>query len=347
MRARPLSVFLVVGAVVAGSLAAAAPAAVAAPASGSATGGPGALSHFDLARKDCLGTARNTTSKIWYTVAGGVLSDVYAPTIDTTNVETMQYLVTDGSSFTDLQTRDMRYTVSADPTGMMCTVTSTAKSGAYRLTTTYLTDPARASVVVHTRFTPLSPAAASYRLYVRLDATVAGNGGGGVSNGGADNAVIDTTTGSPVPVSYDTNTETNAANRDYAVPSFLALRADQPFGVVSSGFVGSPSDGLVQLDSAHSLTPTDSALGGNVEQTAQVRFDKHGDAVLALGFGSTQADAVATASATVGRPFGSLTGQYRSGWLSYDDALNAPSKNLPGLTKAQQTAAVNAYYVSA
>jgi Glucodextranase, domain N len=48
--------------------------------------GPGTVSHFDLARKDCLGTARNTTSKIWYTVADGVLSDVYAPTIDTTNV---------------------------------------------------------------------------------------------------------------------------------------------------------------------------------------------------------------------------------------------------------------------
>ena len=345
MRARPLSIFLVVGAVVAGSLAAAAPAAVAAPVS--ANDGPGALSHFDLARKDCLGTARNTTSKIWYTVAGGVLSDVYAPTIDTTNVETMQYLVTDGSTFTDLQVRDTTYTVSADSTGMVCTVTSTAKSGAYRLTTTYLTDPARPSVVLQTSYTPLTPKAAEYQVYVRLDATVGGNGGGGDGNGGADNAVIDTTTGSPVPVSYDTNTQTNAANRDYAVPSFLALRADRPFGVVSSGFVGSPSDGLRQLDSTHTLTPTDSALGGNVEQTAQVRFDKHGDALLALGFGTTQANAVATAGATVGRPFGSLRGQYRSGWQSYDDALKAPSGKLPGLTKAQQLAAVNAYYVSA
>ncbi len=62
-----------------------------------APGGPGALSHFDLARKDCLGTARNRTSKVWYTVAGGVLSDVYFPTIDNTNVETLQYVVTDGS----------------------------------------------------------------------------------------------------------------------------------------------------------------------------------------------------------------------------------------------------------
>jgi glucoamylase len=345
MRGRPLSIFLVVGAVVAGALAAAAPAAIAAP--GPANDGPGTLSHFDLARKDCLGTARNTTSKIWYTVAGGVLSDVYAPTIDTTNVETMQYLVTDGSSFTDLQSRDTTYTVSADTTGMVCTVTSTAKSGAYRLTTTYVTDPARPSVVLQTSYTPLTPKAAEYEVYVRLDATVGGNGGGGSGNGGADNAVIDTTTGSPVPVSYDTNTKTNAANRDYAVPSFLALRADQPFGAVSSGFVGTPSDGLAQLDSTHTLTPTDPALGGNVEQTAQVRFDKHGDALLALGFGTTQANAVATAGATVGRPFGSLRGQYRSGWQSYDDALKAPSGSLPGLTPAQQSAAVNAYYVSA
>jgi len=49
-----------------------------------APGGPGTLSHFGLARKDCLGTARNRTSKVWYTVAGGALSDVYYPTVDNT-----------------------------------------------------------------------------------------------------------------------------------------------------------------------------------------------------------------------------------------------------------------------
>ena len=79
----------------------------------SAPGGPGALSHFDLARKDCLGTARNTTSKVWFTVAVGVLSDVYYPTVDNTNVETMQFVVTDGATFTDLQARDMTSTVRA------------------------------------------------------------------------------------------------------------------------------------------------------------------------------------------------------------------------------------------
>ena len=51
------------------------------------------------------------TSKVWYTVAGGVLSDVYYPTVDNTNLETLQYIVTDGSTFTDLQARDMTYAV--------------------------------------------------------------------------------------------------------------------------------------------------------------------------------------------------------------------------------------------
>src|SRR6185369_10851311 len=59
----------------------------------SASDGPGALAHFDLARKDCLGTAQNTTSKVWFTIANGVLSDVYYPTNDNTNVESMQYIV--------------------------------------------------------------------------------------------------------------------------------------------------------------------------------------------------------------------------------------------------------------
>ena len=98
-----LPAFLVTGtavaALVAGALVGAAPAVAAT----TATDGPGALSHFDQARKDCVGTSRTTTSKIWFTVADGVLSDVYAPTVDTTNVETMQYLVTDGRTFTDLQ----------------------------------------------------------------------------------------------------------------------------------------------------------------------------------------------------------------------------------------------------
>src|SRR6202167_1810703 len=119
-----------------------------------APGGPGTESYFDLARKDCVGTARNTTSKVWYTVADGVLSDVYEPTIDNTNVETLQYIVTDGSTFTDLQTRDMTYTVQADPSGMACTITSTDAKHGFELVNTYITHPQRDTVLMNTRIEP-------------------------------------------------------------------------------------------------------------------------------------------------------------------------------------------------
>ena len=111
VRGRRLTTLVASAAILAG-LAVATPAATAATAAGTAAtppGAPGAPSYFDLARKDCVGTAAGTGSKVWYTVAGGVLSDVYEPTIDNTNVSTLQYVVTDGSTFTDMQARDMTW----------------------------------------------------------------------------------------------------------------------------------------------------------------------------------------------------------------------------------------------
>src|SRR5258708_31425275 len=208
-------------------------------ASNSAPDGPGALSHFDPARKDCLGTARNTTSKVWFTLANGVLSDVYYPTIDNTNVQSLQYIVTDGNTFTYLQTRDTTYTVELrDGATMVCRVTTTAKSGQYRIVTDYLTDPNRNTVIMHTQFIPLVGDLSSYKLYVRYDPTINGNGGGGSGNGGGDTGIFDTSTGHIVPVAYDTVTKSNATNRTYAVPVYSALDASTPFAQVSNGFVG-------------------------------------------------------------------------------------------------------------
>src|SRR2546421_10551284 len=124
-------------------------------ASRAASDGPGSLSHFDLARKDCLGTARNTTSKVWFTVANGVLSDVYYPTVDNTNVETLQLVVTDGRTFTDLQARDMTYAVEAlpDTNGKAGKVTAAAKSGKYRIEPQHVTGPDRTTVLMPARLT--------------------------------------------------------------------------------------------------------------------------------------------------------------------------------------------------
>ena len=210
--------------------------------------GPGALSHFDLARKDCLGTARNTTSKVWYTVAGGVLSDVYYPTVDNTNVETLQYIVTDGSTFTDLQTRDMTYTVEAvnDTGGMACEVTATAKSGKYKIETDYITDPSRNTVLMRVEFKPLQRAAC--QLYVRFDPTVNGNGGGGRATAAPTprpSTPRPAIRCSSPPTRSPRRTPPTATTRSRSSPPLTARSRE-----ASSGFAGAASDGLVQLDAA-------------------------------------------------------------------------------------------------
>ncbi len=316
---------------------------------GAATDGPGAVSHYALARKDCLGTARNTTSKVWFTVANGVLSDVFYPTNDNTNVQTLQYVVTDGSTFTDLQSRDTTYTVRAlSNRALDCRVTSTAKSGKYRLTTDYITDPFHNTVVMHTRFQPLIGARSAYKVYVLYDPNLNGNGGGGGGNGGGDSGAIDTSTGHDIPVASDPVTTTNAANRTYATPVYSAIDASSGFIQESNGFVGAGSDPFAQLDHTHTLTSTNAtATDGNLVQAARVDLARGGDFSLALGFGPSQSGAVAAAEQTLTRPFVVLRFLYELGWRIYDQGLNALPNALPGVSGALARALGDEYYLNA
>jgi len=336
-RFTPLAVSTVLVAALAVTIPAAGAAAAAA-----APGAPGAPSYFDLARKDCLGTAANTGSKVWYTVADGVLSDVYEPTIDNTDVSTLQYVVTDGATFTDLQARDMTYTVAADPTGMACTVTSTDTAHGFRLITTYITDPASDTVLMNTKLQALPGSGANLgrlQLYARLDAHVNGNGGGGAANAGANSGVVDTSTGSPVPVIYSTNTVTNATNRDYAVPTYMALAATPTTPIASVGYAGTASDGLNELDATHSLTPFTSAPDGHIVATEDVTPSRGNSVTLALGFGRTQTQSVSVAQRSLSSPFGQTSAKYRQGWTAYDAGLKPPP--------AREASVAGRYYLSA
>ena len=176
-----------------------------------------------------------------------------------------------------------------------------------------------------------------------------GNGGGGAGNGGADRATIDESTGDPVLVSFDPVTATNAANRDYAQPVYAAL--DGPFSEASSGFVGAASDRLVQLDAAHALTTTyEDVVGGNVVQTAKVELEGDedgGKAILALGFGASQEEAVDTAERSLATGFAKAHSAYVEGWRQYDRSLTKPrTERLPGIA-GDQKRLEDEYYLSA
>src|SRR6202022_3600601 len=151
-----------------------------------------------------------------------------------------------------------------------------------------------------------------------------------------------------VPIAFDTKTTSEAANRSYAVPVFSALDASQPFPQVSNGFAGAPSDGLVQLDASHALTAAnDTASNGNLVQTAQLDLGDDGSITVALGFGTTQTEAVAAAGGSLGDGFNMLPKSFDAGWQGYDAGLIAPPDRMAGTTTPQWRQLVDEYYMSA
>src|SRR5204862_4877992 len=113
-----------------------------------------------------------------------------------------------------------------------------------------------------------------------------------------------TSTGHPVLVAFDPVMATNAVNRDYAQPVYEAL--DGPLSHASSGLAGTASDAI-------DATTTD-VTNGNVVQHAQVVLDGDGKAVLTLGFGSSQANALATAEGSLATGFDKSLDDYQKGW---------------------------------
>ena len=67
-----------------------------------APNGPGAPPTWSRGDKDGVGTAYSASSQVWYTVAGGVITEVYYPDVDTPQIRDLQLLVTDGKTESDL-----------------------------------------------------------------------------------------------------------------------------------------------------------------------------------------------------------------------------------------------------
>jgi glucoamylase len=128
------------------------------------------------ADKAGFGTARGRASKVWFTLQGGRVSEVFYPDLSTPSVRTLELTVTDGGR-TEKQSTDMTTVVSRpDERSLRFTQVSTDRDGHYRLTEELVTDPARSAVVIHVRLESLDGAA--HELGVEYDPAL-GNGGAG------------------------------------------------------------------------------------------------------------------------------------------------------------------------
>ena len=119
-----------------------------------AFGAPGIEPRWTHGNKNGVGTAYAASSRIWFTLFGGIVTEVYYPTVDRPQMRDLQYLVTDGKSFFHEEKRDLKTTVeriSGHTLGFHCT--NSDPDGRYSISKEVITDPHFPCVLQRTRLT--------------------------------------------------------------------------------------------------------------------------------------------------------------------------------------------------
>jgi glucoamylase len=289
------------------STAAALAASAAAEAAPPAPGAPGARHTWAPADKHGFATAHQLGGNAYATLRAASLTEVYYPDLSTPAFRGLQFAVGDGRG------RLERETVDDDPAhiepvapGVRARVEpldgalgfrQVTETRRWKLSKTWITDPARATVLARVRFT--SKTGRKLKLYVLAD-----------------------------PAPGDDGNDDRAATRGHDLVAWddsaaSAVAAAPGFTRTSSGYRGTESDPWQDLQDGR-LRGWDATAPGNVVQGAATRLDgvRKRDLTLAIGFGADAAAADATARASLGRGFGHAARRFAGGWRSYLRSLH-------------------------
>ncbi len=246
-----------------------------------ASDGPGGAASWTTGNKLAVGTSASTDSKVWFTVAKGIDSEIFYPRLDVPNMQDMQYVITDGSTFVDLERDATSHAISMSSEKALeytVTNTDTRPSPKYRITSTYIADPSRNTLLIRTRFESLDGGV--YRLYLLANPSMAG--------GGANNAAWWDATNSALMAS--------GTRSLFGSPTTVvsALKVGSPNGFVANdnGYAAMASDCNVELHKNMTLISRfDSASNGNVVQCGEIGgVGADTTFTVALGYGGDAGD---------------------------------------------------------
>jgi len=256
-----------------------------------APGAPGTIPTWTAGSKDAVGTATSVDSRVWFTLQGGILTEVYYPRLDTADVRTLEFAVNDGKRVW-IESKDLIHSIQwINHDALLYRQTSRDPKSKFTITKTYVTDPRRDTLLIDVTFR--GPATDS--LYVLYNAAL-NNSGYGDTGYTSQGALV-------------------AEKSDAA----SALVSTTGFARTSSGFAGA-TDGYTDLLLHHRLDWTYTrAENGNVIQAAKLVRASH--FTLALGFGTTPAVAIANARASLRAGFSNVSAAYVSGWSKYASTL--------------------------
>ena len=268
-----------------------------------APGAPGHDAQWTNAGKEGVGTSATLDSKVWFTLRDGVLTEVYYPTVDVANVQTLQFVVVsaDGRRVETEETDTTHRVEISDPQSLTFRQINTAKSGAYTITKTYVTDPERHTVLIDVQIAWKPGGGCPCAAYVYYDPSLA-------NSGMHDSA-------------WTEGDALLASDADKSSALVAASGAGVGFAETTNGYFGT-SDGLTQLRQRGRLTSYVRAADGNVVQVARVGAPASVRAAgqkftLALGFGKEPAEALKNARASLAKGFARARADYEQGWHEY------------------------------
>lgn len=261
-----------------------------------AFGHPGVPPRWTHGCKDGVGTAVSASSRVWFTVWRGILTEIYFPTIDRPQVRDLQYLVTtDAGSFFHEEQRHLVSTIERlSRHSLGYRVTNRDPDGRYAITKEIITHPDLSCVLQHTRLSGEEQWLSQLRLYALCSPRLGGGGWGNTAY-----------------VFESANRLILAAEKDGA---WLALAATIPFSRLSCGFVGT-SDGWTDL--AHDRRMEwefDVARDGHVALTGELDLTHGREFTLAVAFGESQHTALTTLFEALAVPFAAHADRYIRQW---------------------------------
>jgi glucoamylase len=128
--------------------------------------------HWPTAAKNGFGTSTSLSSKVWFTLANGVMTEVFFPTLDVPNVQMLQLQVAIGTQVESEIDDTVHRLELPDAASLIFRQVNTAKNGRYTITKTYVTDPRRNTVLIDIDFTSRTPA----ELHVYYDPSLNNSG---------------------------------------------------------------------------------------------------------------------------------------------------------------------------
>jgi glucoamylase len=122
---------------------------------------------MDIRQQDGVGTAYAVSSRLWFTLLDGVVTELYCPTVDRAQLRDLQLVITDGSSFVHEERRHMCTTTEPlAPHVLGYRVTNHDPNGRYSVEKTIITDPHYPCLLQRVRVTALDHFQDRLKVYV-------------------------------------------------------------------------------------------------------------------------------------------------------------------------------------